>query len=293
MNKVLYKYRAINDNTLNILKENKIWYANVASLNDPNEGLLREITSTQASDFINKTKENQMSGFVFSMFMALKSNTLFYGLNNTGIKKLQKKIASKKGIERKYKYINRFLQEKVGRGFTNPEGFLNSIHSSIEDAGILSLSEDPLNNLMWSHYANNHQGIAIGINNYKSDDYKMVNYNLTSDIPKIDLTEYFSIFKIYKEKNTYEIAFNDPSLQEILLTKTAEWQYEKEWRGLKGKYGLFPLNGNVTEVVFGLNCIKSNRDKIRKIIEENSKSDILFKEVYQNPSSYDFLLRNC
>lgn len=122
---VLYKYKAINKNTLNILSDNKIWYANVASLNDPNEGLIKEVTDTQISEFINKTKENQMSGFVFSMYMVLKSNTLLYGLNNKEIKKLQKKIRSKVGMERKYKFINSFLQEKVGRSFSNPDIFWN------------------------------------------------------------------------------------------------------------------------------------------------------------------------
>ncbi|PEA42824.1 hypothetical protein [Bacillus wiedmannii] len=97
----------------------------MASLNDPNEGLIKEVMDTQISEFINKTKENQMSGFVFSMYMALKSNTLLYGLNNKEIKKLQKKIRSKVGMERKYNFINSFLQEKVGRSFSNPDIFWN------------------------------------------------------------------------------------------------------------------------------------------------------------------------
>ncbi|PHA30798.1 DUF2971 domain-containing protein [Bacillus wiedmannii] len=168
---------------------------------------------------------------------------------------------------------------------------MESIQNKIKNIGIFNLIESPLSNLMWSHYADNHKGIVTGINNYGCNDYKKVNYNITVDIPAINFMNYSSILKIYKEKNINENSFGDPSLQKMLLTKTVEWQYEKEWRGLNENYGLSPIRGDITEIVFCLNCDVPTRRKIRKILEENKNSNIVFKEIYKKLNSYDLFLR--
>ncbi|MEJ8827109.1 DUF2971 domain-containing protein [Variovorax humicola] len=31
------------------------------------------------------------------------------------------------------------------------------------NVGVLSLTEDPINELMWAHYANSHSGFAVGL----------------------------------------------------------------------------------------------------------------------------------
>lgn len=291
--RVLYKYRSINDFTKNIIKDNELYYAPISGLNDPNEGMVKTITDEQAKEFVRKTKENQLEGFVTGMFMASLGKAPFYGLNERGQKKLQNNIRNKKTLDRKYKYVSNFIEEKTGRSISNPESFLTSINKHIKNVGILSLSEDPLNHLMWAHYGENHQGIAIGISNFNDEDYKQVVYNSTSQIPEIDLTKNISVVKMYAGYNKYEIGFNDPNLQKVLLTKTDPWKYEREWRGIKEKHGAHPIEGKIVEIIFGLNCDELKRDEIRKLVIEANNPNIKFKEIYKKPDSYDLFVRDC
>ncbi|MET1171126.1 hypothetical protein [Paenibacillus amylolyticus] len=123
--------------------------------------MVRKVSSQLAEQFIRKTKENQLSGFIFSR--VLVKDATFYGLNKQEARNFDKRIRSKKTFDKKYDLINNFLKEKTGRYLSNPEGFINSINEKINNAGILSLSDNPLQSLMWSHYADSHSGIAVGI----------------------------------------------------------------------------------------------------------------------------------
>ncbi|MEW4130428.1 DUF2971 domain-containing protein [Bacillus thuringiensis] len=283
MSKVLYKYRGINDNTKDIFINNKVWYASIPSLNDPNEGLVKSITEKNAKAFIRRTKEIQMSGFVTSL-MIQKDNPEF--------KKLKRRISNLNGFERKYKFMVNWYKER-GRKLSKAEGFLESINTMLKKVGILSLSDNPLSTLMWSHYGDNHKGIAIGISNFNENAYKKVNYVKSTEVPEINLKEYNSVLKMYKDHNEFEISLDDPHLQLALQTKTQEWEYESEWRGVKEQYGLCSIEGEISEVVFGLNCSKRDRKEIKQIIQDQGIKGILYKEVYREHDSYEFLIRDC
>ncbi|MFB6588964.1 DUF2971 domain-containing protein [Bacillus thuringiensis] len=283
MSKVLYKYRGINDNTKDIFINNKVWYASIPSLNDPNEGLVKSITEKNAKAFIRKTKEIQMSGFVTGL-MIQKDNPEF--------KKLMRRISNLNGFERKYRFMVNWYKER-GRKLSRAEGFLESIDTMLKKVGILSLSDNPLSTLMWSHYGDNHKGIAIGISNFNENAYKQVNYVKLTEVPEINLKEYNSVLKMYKDYNEFEISLDDPHLQLALQTKTEEWKYESEWRGVKEEFGLYSIEGEISEVVFGLNCSKKDRKEIKQIIQDKGVEGILYKEVYREQDSYEFLIRDC
>ncbi|MGD6777701.1 DUF2971 domain-containing protein [Sutcliffiella horikoshii] len=283
MSKTLYKYRSLNDNTKNILLDNAIWYASIPSLNDPNEGLVKEITAQGAEGFIKKTKESQLSGFITGLVMQK---------NDPEKRRLLKRLEKLKGFERKYRFMFSFYEER-GRRLSKAEGFLNSIDKMIKNVGILSLSDNPSNTLMWSHYGDNHKGIAIGITDYPDEAYQPINYVTLEETPEINLNGYISVVKMYANYNTLEIGFNDPSLQTALRTKTNEWNYEGEWRGVKEAFGLYPLEGRISEIIFGLNCNETDREEIRNIIKDGKHSNVTFKEIYRMPNSYELSLRNC
>lgn len=96
----------------------------------------------------------------------------------------------------------------------------NECIRQVNDAvfGVLSLTEDRNNLLMWSHYAENHKGFVVGFN--ISDAF----FNKTF------------LNNTYKPK---EVLYNDerPSKYIVdldyncyLFTKGNIWKYEKEWR---------------------------------------------------------------
>ena len=117
-----------------------------------------------------------------------------------------------------------------------------------EKVGILCLSEDPANILMWSHYANNHAGICIGFDT----DYKP--FSSANPVSYSD------------ERPTAE--FNsapEKLLSRVLLTKSKHWSYEREWRSIKRTIESDELN-------FYYKAFKHNPDRLDEIastIEEN------------------------
>lgn len=78
---------------------------------------------------------------------------------------------------------------------------------------ILSLSKSYKNPLMWSHYADGHQGIVIGVE--LSDDIEKVNVNYNKNSFFLDKTKNISSRELAKK---------------ILTIKYEPWYYEEEVR---------------------------------------------------------------
>ena len=90
-----------------------------------------------------------------------------------------------------------------------------------DNVGILSLSEIPDNELMWSHYADSHRGIVLcfdGQHNFfnrrrsENDEFYFVRKVQYSDGPATSLA--------------------DIDGDALLVTKGTQWSYEREWRML-------------------------------------------------------------
>lgn len=125
--------------------------------------------------------------------------------------------------------------------------------------GLICLSKDCDNILMWGHYANRHKGIVLGFEVNDSLCNK-VNYKHTLiNMPK---------------KSPHD------SINDLMVTKSHHWEYEKEVRvfqELSGtecikEKGIYFRKFNedliLKEVIFGLNCSAANRKKTLTIINE-------------------------
>ena len=84
-----------------------------------------------------------------------------------------------------------------------------------KNKGLLCFSKMRTNPLLWSHYANRHQGICLGFFAPPEDLQKVI---YTSRRP--DPEDLFSNSKSVREK----------SMQNFIVTKYNHWRYEKEWR---------------------------------------------------------------
>jgi hypothetical protein len=95
----------------------------------------------------------------------------------------------------------------------------NSLRTQI---GILSLSEAPDSILMWAHYADQHRGFVVGFD--ESDAF----FNRSRG----PHDEFFHLRRVaYRPPRTFVdlSSMDDP---QILVTKSPDWAYEKEWRML-------------------------------------------------------------
>lgn len=135
--------------------------------------------------------------------------------------------------------------------------------------GVLSLSQDPLNELMWAHYANSHAGFVVGL------DTESEFFQPKPGEPKV-CGELMNV--IYTD--TTPVVFVEPKKfdipKEIFFTKTTKWSYELEWRMIKyldhadevvtvggKKIHLFDVpKAAVKEVLFGQKIEKDVADHV-------------------------------
>lgn len=86
--------------------------------------------------------------------------------------------------------------------------------------GVLSLSEDPKNILMWSHYGDEHQGVCVEMDIWNS-----------ALRPGSHGGDKYSGFEQVKYTSNKVTGTPTPQkIVEVLSTKAKEWAYEKEWR---------------------------------------------------------------
>ncbi len=134
------------------------------------------------------------------------------------------------------------------------------------DLGILSLSENADNHLLWSYYAEGHSGFAVGVQIAPDQDITLKKINYVDD------------FKV-----------DNISAEEILTMKHDTWQHENEFRVLKPKYANgFPfVNVKVKEVIFGKNAKKNNQGKMNMLTDlvKRISPDVGIKTIETNTIS--------
>ncbi|WP_249370579.1 DUF2971 domain-containing protein [Vibrio sp. 11-4(1)] len=125
--------------------------------------------------------------------------------------------------------------------------FKSALKGEKRSYGIVSLSEIADNTLMWAHYANGHNGIAIGVE-IDSDTY---------DIRKI---EYDGLSQ----------------LTQSFSHKLEVWDYEKEYRVFvqHEKY----VNVKIKEVIFERRVEHSEREFFEKLFTKLAGNNIEFSQ---------------
>ncbi|MFT5806271.1 MAG: hypothetical protein ACI9LG_000524 [Moritella dasanensis] len=152
--------------------------------------------------------------------------------------------------------------------------FGKHVKKEVKATGVLSLSENFDNTTMWSHYAENHQGICIeyapDMMNEEEDIQKTcfkVDY-----LPAKDIS--FNIYELFAKCSNNH---NNKQFQQLMwtlaLTKSDDWKYEEEWRLIHNKNGIFrysPLA--IKGIYFGLKCGVEEKRAIRNILGDKLMS---------------------
>lgn len=130
-----------------------------------------------------------------------------------------------------------------------------------DQTGLVCLSADWRSPVMWSHYADRHRGICLGLDVLR-ESVEQVQYN--DERVRAELDE------------DHDLSSLPPELQRVAIrTKCREWQYEQEYRirvplgsaklvgGLHFK--LFDPDFRLAEVILGPNCTEL-LDDVRKVV---------------------------
>lgn len=160
-------------------------------------------------------------------------------------------------------------EDNVRRGRHTYPAFLDDAEQDIRRAvketgcnlGVLCLSSDPKNVMMWSHYADNHEGLVLRFDSrhmahQTSGELRCFQVNYDRFFPR--LPEYIAALR--GMKNGDNLTFN----KLFFCRKSRDWKYEKEWRFFANQPGSFvkfepPM---LSSIIFGWKMPEGTRQLI-------------------------------
>lgn len=151
---------------------------------------------------------------------------------------------------------------------------LSALDKINDIAYIKSFSESKDNLLMWAHYANSYSGMCVEYDFSKIKDDMLIHlfpvmYS-EKRFPKQELERAIKEFRKLKrfnesQESPYDMFFIK-DIMYLLLTKSNDWSYEKEWRFIAMYYQVF----NEAEEMENEECADFYRLDSLKIPVENS-----------------------
>ena len=150
----------------------------------------------------------------------------------------------------------------------------------ITSFGVCCFSEIWDSILMWSHYADHHQGICLG---YDETDFMKKHSGILNKVRYSTHYPDVTLGEITRDPNKM--------LEKYLLTKHVDWRYEKEWRLIiiedacrKRVTSPFPIK----EIIVG---VKTDSE-IKKVLCDCADSSISLFEAIHEPTGEYGLLRH-
>jgi hypothetical protein len=138
------------------------------------------------------------------------------------------------------------------------KAFRSSIQRQKKALRICSLTEDPLNTLMWSYYAGGHSGVVLGF------DEPIANPPFC-DVKKVTYDNYLSVGPDHMNRDARDVAL------EILSQKQLNWVHEKEVR-------VFCENPYVTlelkEVRLGCRVTSEDEHLLRILVDKTTTATV-------------------
>ena len=128
------------------------------------------------------------------------------------------------------------------------ENIRNKIFEEKNAQKFCCLAKNSIHTLMWSHYANGHKGVAIGV---KIDKKKYT----------VKEIEYFNDLTLIDR-------YDSMTAKEILSRKLIEWEYEQEVRVFLNNSTNNFIDIEIVEIILGININDEDENLIRKLIEK-------------------------
>lgn len=155
--------------------------------------------------------------------------------------------------------------------------------------GVLCLTGKPDNLLMWSHYAQNHEGFVLIFDDQHA-------YFHQQKFPEDELNHLRKV--VYVKERPSVTALVDMAPTDLFLTKSKDWEYEEEWRMLralkdadeiKGKIHLFAVPSVcITGIIFGCRMLEEKKQEIVQLLEENDRySHVTRYQAVMSENHYD------
>jgi len=146
---------------------------------------------------------------------------------------------------------------------------------NVSDIGISCFSSIHDEFLMWSHYADGHRGFCLEF------DTTLEPFNRAREVVYSETYPLINLANMIVEEHSK----GDPyTIKELLLTKSFQWSYEKEWRVFNdGDTGIVYDRSALTAIYFGSAMTLKHRELIKQFIA-NSQTSLY--EIRKSRSTY-------
>ena len=169
---------------------------------------------------------------------------------------------------------DKYIDNKIWKDGSVIEGILIGIRSAFQSHGICCFSEVNDDILMWSHYADKHQGVCVEFRpRYHEDPFaRIVQVTYPQKYPSIKLCE-------------------EDRIEEMFAAKSKHWEYEKEWRVILAESAdssqkIYP--DEISGIIFGCQIRPDDEVKVIRWIHDSFVKPNLYRSIKQ---SDDFSLK--
>jgi hypothetical protein len=238
----LYKYYKFNERTISVIIKRLIYFAHANQFNDPFDCRIRFNHDGTVEDWKSYFRKSLPRDFP--------------GLSTAQIEEM--------------------IEEKVRDPLLRDEKRLDELDEKVrehhlEQVGICSLSADPTQILMWSHYADSHQGFCLEFSTHQNS------FSLAFPVQYPKAYPHFNYLQLQKQG---PLEF----VKAVLLTKSKLWEYEQEWRILEfsGPRKLYPYEPHaLTGIVLGYWMNPENKKLIHQAVQKTDQSVRLYQAIPQ------------
>lgn len=178
------------------------------------------------------------------------------------------------------------LNSRIGSEILKDEGFFTRFHQNMVELGICSFTIALHETLMWSHYGNEHKGVAIEYDfpiEYLDDEDVFLGASATTYDDNA-ITDWLSDHIIQYEYNHYKLVTG--LLKKMLTSKAPSWSYEEEGRIIRPTTGLLEIPKDILKsVTFGLRTSVEDETKVRDVINAHY-SNVKYQRVVRGESDF-------
>lgn len=185
--------------------------------------------------------------------------------------------------------------EAVWENYPFPESerkqYKEIIEKQLKNTGVCSFSRTRKNQLMWSHYADEHKGICIGFKEsflrYNGSNIYPIDVTYQKDFPFKEIIERFKYFEQYPGMNNINSIAGD-IFYSILGTKYSSWKYEKERRLIFSSSetkGFKPEA--INSIAFGLRMPEQDKQTLKQLLSDQEWRHIRWYQAVKSKTKYE------
>lgn len=188
-------------------------------------------------------------------------------------------LFTRESIDIQFSCINRVLVRKnkdSDAAFQALNNSLYEVYKFVDKSGVYSLSETPLEELLWAHYGSSHTGFCIEYDLDKliedeKHDYKIINVKYKNAPQSV---------------NVSDISKPERLLTKMLGIKSKVWKYEKEIRVVTSISGPNSYDYRAVKAIYlGLRISNDDKERLMKTLKGRG---IKYFQIKLESSSYKF-----